>query len=248
MARGASSRWEDDVTPCRALTAAHSPHRQEAHARCAAQPARASPPPVTAANNGARVVADRLAEVAADGAVELRRRGGGGQSEGGAMSRNPSCTRIVSEERSGRPANPWVKRLTALAQNTPEPLLHRALDVMDRGMKNLDINARVFAESPVTAGLTNPGAAIPPDIEGVVFKIQIFSGRDVNAYSSIPTEDEILLSPNHVTSEACDVDGYTVIDLVQLASCSTQSTRLIHTLKYRYKPTCWKTFRALNIK
>lgn len=115
------------------------------------------------------------------------------------------CTRIVSEERSGRPANPWVKRLTALAQNTPEPLLHRALDVMDRGMKNLDINARVFAESPVTAGLTNPGAAIPPDIEGVLAR-----GASISLPQRL-VHVTCLWGASAVQPEAIPIDGEVVI-------------------------------------
>lgn len=55
--------------------------------------------------------------------------------------------------------------------------------------------------------------------QGVLFKLRVFSGRDISAYSFFPTEDEILLSPNSrfvVTSEMYkDEDGYCVLDLAE---------------------------------
>jgi hypothetical protein len=54
---------------------------------------------------------------------------------------------------------------------------------------------------------------------GVIFKIDIFSGKDIVPYSFFPTEDEILLSPNHrftVTSDMYEKDGYHFIDLLQI--------------------------------
>ena len=53
----------------------------------------------------------------------------------------------------------------------------------------------------------------------VVFKILVTSGRDINAYSFFPQEDEILLSPSHrftVSSEPREEGGFTFIDLVQV--------------------------------
>jgi hypothetical protein len=53
---------------------------------------------------------------------------------------------------------------------------------------------------------------------GVIFKINVTDGRDINAYSFFPAEDEILLSPSHrfmVCSAPYERDGYTVIDMVQ---------------------------------
>ena len=43
-------------------------------------------------------------------------------------------------------------------------------------------------------------------------------GRDINAYSFFPAENEILLSPSHrftVSSAPYERDGYTIIDMVQ---------------------------------
>ncbi len=53
---------------------------------------------------------------------------------------------------------------------------------------------------------------------GVIFKIAISSGRDINAYSFFPQEGEVLLSPNSrfvVSSLPYEKDGYTVVDLVE---------------------------------
>jgi hypothetical protein len=53
---------------------------------------------------------------------------------------------------------------------------------------------------------------------GVIFKINVTDGRDINAYSFFPQEAEVLLSPSHkftVCSAPYARDGFTVIDLVQ---------------------------------
>jgi hypothetical protein len=53
---------------------------------------------------------------------------------------------------------------------------------------------------------------------GVIFKITVTDGRDINAYSFFPAENEILLSPSHrftVSSAPYERDGYTIIDMVQ---------------------------------
>ena len=53
---------------------------------------------------------------------------------------------------------------------------------------------------------------------GIVFKITVTDGRDINAYSFFPAEAEVLLSPSHkffVSSAPYERDGYTLIDMVQ---------------------------------
>ena len=53
---------------------------------------------------------------------------------------------------------------------------------------------------------------------GVIFKITVTDGRDINAYSFFPMEGEVLLSPSHrfmVCSTPYERDGYTVIDMCQ---------------------------------
>jgi hypothetical protein len=52
---------------------------------------------------------------------------------------------------------------------------------------------------------------------GIIFRINVLSGRSIRAYSALPREDEILLGPNSnflVTSECLmDVDGYYYVTL-----------------------------------
>jgi len=53
---------------------------------------------------------------------------------------------------------------------------------------------------------------------GVIFKITVTDGRDINAYSFFPQEAEVLLSPAHrflVSSAPYELDGYTIIDMLQ---------------------------------
>ena len=61
--------------------------------------------------------------------------------------------------------------------------------------------------------------------KGVIFKIDLLTGRSVNDYSFFPAEDEILLTPNHrftVTSKPYELDGYTMVDL-----CETQGEAFV---------------------
>ncbi len=56
---------------------------------------------------------------------------------------------------------------------------------------------------------------------GALFKITVWSGRDIRRYSFFSAEEEILLSPNHrfmVTSTPYVVDGFTMIDILQRKS------------------------------
>ena len=53
---------------------------------------------------------------------------------------------------------------------------------------------------------------------GIIFKINVTDGRDINAYSFFPQEAEVLLSPAHrfmVCSKPYVRDGFTIIDMVQ---------------------------------
>jgi hypothetical protein len=56
--------------------------------------------------------------------------------------------------------------------------------------------------------------------DGILFKITVTCGKDINKYSFFPSEGEILLSPSHrflVSSAPYDLDGFTVIELVQMS-------------------------------
>jgi hypothetical protein len=62
-----------------------------------------------------------------------------------------------------------------------------------------------------TKGFTNQAT-------GVIFKITVTDGRDINAYSFFPQEAEVLLLPAHrftVCSAPYERDGFTIIDMVQ---------------------------------
>ena len=63
--------------------------------------------------------------------------------------------------------------------------------------------------------------------QGVVFKIQVLTGRDIGPYSYFPKESEILLSPNThfvVTSKPYqDEQGYTFVDLAETKGSLLQS-------------------------
>jgi hypothetical protein len=54
---------------------------------------------------------------------------------------------------------------------------------------------------------------------GVIFRLQVLTGRDVTAYSAMPDEQEVLLSPNarFVVTKACclEADGYHYVDMVE---------------------------------
>jgi hypothetical protein len=54
---------------------------------------------------------------------------------------------------------------------------------------------------------------------GIIFRMQILSGRDIRDYSAFRRECEVLLSPNikFVVSGACNLedDGYYYVDLVE---------------------------------
>ena len=73
-----------------------------------------------------------------------------------------------------------------------------------------------------TSTMTDFAAAkrfIDPD-KGVIFKITVTNGRDINAYSFFPTEGEILLTPSHrftVTPAPYQQDGFCIVDMVQNA-------------------------------
>mmetsp|Transcript_158771 Transcript_158771/g.280492 ORF Transcript_158771/g.280492 Transcript_158771/m.280492 type:complete len:854 (+) Transcript_158771:111-2672(+) len=54
--------------------------------------------------------------------------------------------------------------------------------------------------------------------KGVIFKIKVFTGKDICKFSFFAAENEILLSPNHkfiVTESAYEDKGYTFVDLLE---------------------------------
>lgn len=75
----------------------------------------------------------------------------------------------VKEEREGRVTNPIGRWLTRGIKHLPGPAVHRALDLMDRASRKRLIAEQLFAQMPVTTGLTNPGATLAGQ-EGILFR------------------------------------------------------------------------------
>ncbi|MEC7946614.1 MAG: 2-oxo acid dehydrogenase subunit E2 [Myxococcota bacterium] len=75
----------------------------------------------------------------------------------------------VSNERAGKVENPLFRMLVRLAENSPGPLLGKALDALEAARAHPAVDARLHALSPATVGLTNPGAALG-DEPGVLFR------------------------------------------------------------------------------
>ena len=71
---------------------------------------------------------------------------------------------------------------------------------------------------PSTSTDFNATKAFTNRVTGIIFKITVTDGRDINAYSFFPQEGEVLLSPAHrfhVSSVPYERDSITVIDMVQ---------------------------------
>lgn len=68
--------------------------------------------------------------------------------------------RAVQGERSGRSTHPLVGALKGLGARVPQVALDRGLDLLDRLGQHRPFAAGMAAQLPVTAGLTNPGAAV----------------------------------------------------------------------------------------
>lgn len=77
--------------------------------------------------------------------------------------------KVVDSERKGKVANPFLKGILDLAKRADGPLLSKALDGMDRAVRNPRIDAFVHKQLPVTTGLTNPGAAFG-QVDGLLFR------------------------------------------------------------------------------
>ncbi|MBL8616127.1 MAG: 2-oxo acid dehydrogenase subunit E2 [Deltaproteobacteria bacterium] len=68
--------------------------------------------------------------------------------------------RSVEGERSGRSTNPFVGVVKRLGAQLPQPALNVGLNLMARGARSRRLQRPAEALLPVTAGLTNPGAAL----------------------------------------------------------------------------------------
>ena len=75
----------------------------------------------------------------------------------------------VKEERDGRVTNPLGRWLARGIKHLPGPAVRRSLDLMDRASQKRPIAEQLFAQMPITTGLTNPGATLA-DQEGILFR------------------------------------------------------------------------------
>ena len=109
-------------------------------------------------------------------------------------------------------------------------LLPRFEGVCYRGMRGMPDKATTVAQFkmgrpiqwgafPSTSTSFDATKGFMDEVTGVIFKINVTDGRDINAYSFFPAENEILLSPSHrftVCSAPYQRDGYTIIDMLQV--------------------------------
>lgn len=77
--------------------------------------------------------------------------------------------KAVRSERSGKLTTPVSRMVNRLLEGTPPAVADRGLDLMAKAMERRPFADRVYAMSPATTGLTNPGAAIRGQ-DGLLFR------------------------------------------------------------------------------
>ena len=77
--------------------------------------------------------------------------------------------KTVASEKAGKPTEPVAKWMIKAAELAPEPVMHLGLSVAGRLMNRPSLAALSWKLAPVSAALTNPGAAFPA-IEGVLLR------------------------------------------------------------------------------
>lgn len=75
----------------------------------------------------------------------------------------------VAEERTGRAANPVIRRLTKVVEAAPQAVVEGTLGLLDRAMRRQTVAERLYAAIPFTTALSNAGAAIG-DAPGMLFR------------------------------------------------------------------------------
>ena len=68
-------------------------------------------------------------------------------------------TRMVNEERVGKSSNPLVNWTMNFAKSIPGGLLGGGFEALDRALRQPRVVREIYRQAPVSAGLTNPGAA-----------------------------------------------------------------------------------------
>jgi pyruvate/2-oxoglutarate dehydrogenase complex dihydrolipoamide acyltransferase (E2) component len=82
---------------------------------------------------------------------------------------NEALRGAVKDERRGQPKNPVLRRVTALAERLPGPLVHHGFQALSLVLNNPALAELSWRLAPAAVGLTNPGAAITPGA-GVLFR------------------------------------------------------------------------------
>ena len=76
----------------------------------------------------------------------------------------------LKQERSGNMTNPFLKRLLSLTEKTPISVVAQLLTALDKMMEHPRFAEKIYDQFPVTTALSNPGAALPSDVEGILFR------------------------------------------------------------------------------
>ena len=78
--------------------------------------------------------------------------------------------RDLKKERSGQMTAPFLRYLLSIGEKLPPQLLHRTMNTLDRLMQQPTFSQRLYEMFPVTTALSNPGAALPSDVDGLLFR------------------------------------------------------------------------------
>ena len=76
----------------------------------------------------------------------------------------------VQKERSGKMTNPFLKNLLRLIEGLPPGAVAKGLSAFDAMMNRPRFAKMVYDQFPVTTALSNPGAALPSDVDGLLFR------------------------------------------------------------------------------
>lgn len=77
--------------------------------------------------------------------------------------------KTVRAERAGTLTSPVSRMVHRMVESAPQAVAARGLDLMAKAMEKRPFAERIYAMTPATTGLTNPGAAIPGQ-DGLLFR------------------------------------------------------------------------------
>ena len=76
----------------------------------------------------------------------------------------------LKKERSGKMTAPFLKNLLKVGERLSPAAMHRFLEGFDRLLQRPRFAQYLYDSFPVTTALSNPGAALPSDVEGILFR------------------------------------------------------------------------------